>query len=395
VERLERKIDSLTNSFRRKKKDKKPRRRNYRGPMQISRVPAPALIQAMIDRSHKTIDFGRAGAMFMETLLNPLGQDGAGGIKAIAYPVPDGLPGARLIVMCTATATVNASDYNSGACLISLLFPNAATIGGIIVSGGSDAGHAPTVTSQTPDVNNTTDFKEDALALAAINHHTKKLRIVASGIRVEALSSLAETSGSARAYYTRRSIKDTAATFTSYDTLLAQGDEQVHILNPEVSGGKGGGCTARGFWDAESDTMNAAPEVDYNTADENLSRVPCLLLTGMSTTTSLTVQAKIVLEIEASASLCPFVTSGQFQTPYEDEFKAMVNFCNAQDHSTSAHSFWSFLKKVGQGVAKGFHFVESNMTPIGLIGGALKHMLPKKAGKVVDTGLNLLSKIKI
>jgi hypothetical protein len=150
------------------------------------------------------------------------------------------------------------------------------------------------------------------------------------------------------------------------------------------------GVTARGYFDEESLVFNIASATKYAASgvSQERSRMPVVRVRQMNATTVLFIEAVIHLQVESTGQSSPILTTIMQQQNYEPEFKQLMSYCNSKPHSTTAHSFKTFLQGIGRGIGKVFRFVTGNLSPIG---GFLKAVKAPNLAQAAVRGLKALT----
>jgi len=291
---------------------------------------------------------GLPGLRFCEAVLNPFASGLAVGPKNIGATYPCGSGRGAVPITVTHNMTYVGSTATSGwITMFPLCYTGAAEdfLMGVFYGGDpTSAASSPTGIALPGPFAEATSFNGFVPAGTLI-------RVIASGLRVTAISAADTVSGILEGSLSLSGLGHAGA----YSTYAA-----VNAGIIEESRNVSEGMTVRGLFDHQSEEPATILQHYYD-ARTMFPRLPCIRFSGLLATTTLHISAVYHIEVFHDTAAQVFVTRPK---EYEPDLHTIVAFTNSFECVVGGHTFWSFLKRVGQGLVDGFHFVDKNVLPV-------------------------------
>jgi hypothetical protein len=275
------------------------------------------------------------GLLFMEAVMNPFGAE-TRGPKTIGARVPDSDCGWTIPLVVTASGTFSGGTATS--CVIQMNLP--------CLTADTPAGHA----FYNGDVSDPTSSPTHKASLGTWNEESvmnailntgHAARIVASGIKVNAISSPDNTQGLLEAFHTDLRLAASTTTYNTYANVIDYPTEEPHTL----VGGESG-ITVRGPFEQES--WGAIPTYYYS-ASTSFGHLPCVRITSMSANTTVLVNLIFHVELRSSSQSIPFPIT---PSPVDLNYFLIKKSLSATELVVSGNSFKSVMKAIWKGIKK-------------------------------------------
>lgn len=268
------------------------------------------------------------GADWISMVSNPFGSNEREGKTLMERP-PDGDSQFTHLCLVRGSCRISyASIGNNTSCVIQLhghAVTGTTADQDLVIYYGNDA------TSPTDSPTGVQEAFNECYVNFAGNQWTSndKGRIVSAGLRVNG-TGLDTEAAVLQAYETNAHLRYAAGTYNTYATALARSLDDSRNLKQ--------GITMRKSLDSNWSTYVTAPANNYSAATSVFGEMPCIQVSGMSTTTVLVVDWVIVYETITRAKLAV----APARSGFEKEFNALVHYINQQPQVVDGHTFRPF-----------------------------------------------------
>lgn len=297
----------------------------------ISKSEVNEMIEQKLNEAHHRVDISEPGAKLMSSLHNPFDVSEP---LPVVSGIPDGCNKKSVKLHVYGSCTFSAGTTTS---VITQLLPcnfvSANTFGeDFFISKGADA-EDPSVMMTSVDK----QFSDNYVSLGAtLGTSTCSMRIVRMGIHAVPISPPQETAGTFRGWCTDKYHRTGAAVW------VANGD-MYNNTDFKLSNAADGMTVTRRIASIDTFKLISSPPVaQYTTGTYKWGPVPCLMVSGMSSTTKIKFSWDYTVEWFPNG-----LTVLDAQVPeYEPELEQLIHLYNELPYITTGHSFKSFMSNV-------------------------------------------------
>lgn len=335
-----------------------PARQRLRG----DRTALSKIIDAKIDADHEAIQLGEAGLAYINLCTNPFGDGTSMGPRGVAVRRPDADSTTTFVLVETGSyvtpagvgaATgghlVQLTGWNSGANTFQLTYGADPMSGSAVMT---------TVVESNPP---------SSTIIAAVCPSGTQLRVLAAGLRANAISPAESNSGTFDGFASHFGLRTAVATYNANHYCT---DDQVNVAPYPISDG----ITVRKRHLEYSHSYVLPLSVGYWAGTVNTyGEMPVIRTAGISATTVIRYDWVVVYEVVGRASCSPFPIVDSKLEPDLPKIDALIS-----DYplAASGHSFKDFVKQVMRAGVRLGRFVYKNRDNIITLSKGLVAALP-------------------